>query len=125
MGNASLDFRPQQVDILCAAGDSVSFNVHVVGIENLTTPVFSGQVRAPQDSVVEEFTAVPTATGATLVLDPTQTRMLMDVAGQQRVVGAPAVSRCTYDVQLEHSPGVVRTLIRGRFTIEEDVTRDV
>jgi hypothetical protein len=54
------------------------------------------------------------------------TRTLGELAGTgQRIVmgdSSPAVWRGRYDVQLVHEPEMVRTLVKGPLSIEEDVT---
>lgn len=121
---ATLDFRPKTIDIICVAGDSISFNLTVVDIGNLTNPVFTGQVRDAGEINVEDFVVTPTVDGAVLRLTPAQTRSLSELPSSGGVVvGGTKVWKGRYDVQLAHDPDMVRTLIRGTLTIEMDVTR--
>lgn len=125
---SELDFRPKRATIRVPAGDSVSLTCTVKGIENLTNPVFTGQVISCDGVTVEDFTVDPTATGAVLRLLPSQTRALGDLAQPpwQRVVGQDCVVKTwvgRYDIQLTHDPDVVRTFVKGDFFVEEDVTQ--
>lgn len=122
-----LDFRPKRIPISVDAGSSVSFHVTVASIESIPNPVWKAQAKSLDGLVVEDFQMTPDATGCNCVLFPAQTRTLFEsnTSQYQQVVGGPADPATWvgwYDVQVGYDTGMLRTVVKGPFTIEEDVT---
>jgi hypothetical protein len=114
------------VPIHATAGDSVSFNVHVLDWGNLSNPVITAQVRDLDGKNPQDFTVTPIADGGACVLFPAQTRTLFELGptrGQVVVGGNSSRTwKGRYDVQISHDASMARTFVKGELTLEEDVT---
>jgi hypothetical protein len=134
---ATIDTRPQIVDITHYGGDTLT--IKVTAPESITTGmVWSAQVRANRDT--------GTPVDATFVITPpvpggdTAAYVMLKASDCRRLIGTGAVVRKrttvgtlatvqsyvgVYDVQINHptNPDPVTTLVQGSLTLDMDVTR--
>ena len=132
---ASLDSRPQVVDLFIYGGDTYTLTVEDVPAQvTAASPDWSAQIRPAGDAaaVDAEFQITPPAVAggpAYLMLDAETTALLVQGAPvitrrAGRAVTQVAQYQGVYDCQLSNAGAdPVRTLFRGTITIEMDVTR--
>ena len=139
-GPQTLDTRPQTVDILHYAGDTLSITITAPsGV--VASMVWKGQIRSSRDAVGvdAEFVITPNSSGATVVLPSSvcaelaSTGVTLRGSALQRADPQPWSPRITglqrysgvYDVQVGGTAGAepVRTLVQGVITIDMDVSR--
>lgn len=132
MAAASLDVRPEEVNVSGYAGDTLTLMVTVTGMD-LVTAQWDAMVRLNQEaaSPAAVFAITPpTAVDgpAYLVLDAETTRALADMGQVLRAIPGvrAAVRRFSgvWDCQVSAAGAdPVRTLVQGELTIDLDVTR--
>jgi len=123
----ALDFRPEQVDLLAYAGDTLCFLVTVVPPDILVGGTYEAQVRDPRSSsaVLETFDVdlQPGGGSLLLTLTPQQTQVLY--AREVRPRRAVTAWKGEWDLQVTSPDGAVKTLVQGAITVDMDVTRAV
>lgn len=140
-----IDTRPQGLELKGYSGDTLSFNI--VTDYDYTTWAFSGEVRSNHtddvtDAVFTIGTTVPGTAPSTwttpVALSATATKALADLVVESPVVPAEVVkigaveftksSVPTYsgvwDIQVKLGD-VVKTLVQGTITIDQDITRTI
>lgn len=119
---ATLDTRPQVVDITHYAGDTLPLRINTS--DDFSTAVWSGEVRLDHADATPDatFSFTPDTGGALAILSDTDTAAL-NALGLDVTENGQTFKRYTgiYDIQVDD--GMVRTLVRGKLTIDEDVTR--
>lgn len=113
---ASIDSRPEVINIDHYSGDTLTLNVKIAS-EVVGTREWSAQVRRKTESrrVDASFVVVPNAEGVSLVLENEQCQRL---TRHGKYTGY-------WDVQLAEAGGAdpVTTLAHGKLTVHPDVTR--
>jgi hypothetical protein len=108
---ASLDLRPEVVDITGYAGDTMSLRITVSDPAVIAGGTWLAQVRAkrPDTDALATFDVTPETGGAVIQMSAADTAALGNFKG-------------AWDVQVAQN-GTVRTLIQGAFVLELDVSR--
>lgn len=119
----TIDTRPQIVNIICYAGDTLVLRVYTT--DDFSTATWTGQVRLNHaDSTPDaSFTFIPDTGGAVVTLSDESTASL-NLLGSDITENGQTFKRYSglYDVQIELS-GNVRTLFRGSISIDSDITK--
>jgi hypothetical protein len=130
---STLDTRPESVDVLAYAGDTLELTVVAPG-SLVTGKTWKADVKATTDAVAIDASwdiTPPVANGgpAFITLDSATTRLLASMGTQTRAKNRAGkvvdVIRYTgvFDVQISLAGSdPVRTLLKGTLAIDQDVT---
>lgn len=137
-----IDARPQGVELKAYAGDTFSFKI--ITDVDYTTYTWTGQIRSdhPDQEVDASFTfgtpesaagkwetvvtlsADSTQALADLVVEPPVTPSILNVGGAASTLTSVNTYKGVWDIQVMFNE-VVKTLVQGTITVDEDVTRGV
>lgn len=123
-----LDFTPDVVNVVAYAGDTLKICLKTTPANYTQPGIWSAQVRHSPGSldILEYFLVTPTADGACLSLTYQQTADLAALGAVKRARGCAVyqVFEGVWDAQVFWTAeDCVQTLVRGAFTVTQDVTR--
>lgn len=129
---AALSVVPETVDLAAYAGDTITVRVTAVDPSLVEGLAWAAQVRSEADDVQADFSITPPGPGgstAYLTLTGAQTEAMVAAAATRvSQVSGKAIARAKFtgawDVQVSAAGAdPIRTLARGKFTVDLDVTR--